>query len=184
MRSRPRQELRVFAERGGRRRPRSAAGGRPARTDRRCRSRRRRSATAWKGSATSAGTSTFIAQVSAGLPAGAELEAGHEDHVRRVAAALDRVAVEQVAGDRLDAVRLELARAGPASLKRATPMIRLLRRGALGQRAPASAPSCRRRRGSGCRPSTAARSAISASAGVVITSSSISSLVMREGRDA
>ena len=134
-------------------------------------------------SATKAGTSTFIAQVMDGLPAAPNLKPAMKTTFFALRQRFDRRAVEQVAGDRLDAVRLQLlaqARTGEArdaddALLRAPPGA--ARRASVG---PILPPTPRMRMS----PSTASRSAISASSGVVITSSSISSLVMRDGRAA
>ena len=61
-----------------------------------------------KVSATMRGTPTFIAQVNAALPAAPNLCPAMKTTLRMPRQALERRAVEQVAGDALDALRLEL----------------------------------------------------------------------------
>ena len=127
-------------------RPPSRRPSRPGRTGRRCRSRRRRS-----GSPPSPRRRTPAERCSSPTCATARRDVPNFWPAMRITfgdarQACDRVAVEQVGADRLDAVRLAARRRRPGSLKRATARTRRLRRGALAPSAPASAPSCRRRR--------------------------------------
>ena len=134
----------------------SAPGRRPARADRRCRSRTPPCATSLKCSATRAGTTVLVVQVMSVRSSVPNLRPARNSTLGKRGSAGDRRRVEQVAGERRNAVGLE-ALARRRATRSATPRARGCRcrrvrpPGARGARA--TVPSCRRRRGSGCRGS-------------------------------